>query len=153
MKMLHATLWSALVGGLLLAAPVRAADPPLVKVWKTPTCGCCGKWVNHIRNSGFRVDVTDVPDTTPMQQANGLPPRLGSCHTAVVDGYVVEGHVPAAEVRRLLKERPRILGLAAPGMPAGSPGMDVPDSPPWQVLAVGRDGSTAVWSRHSGSSR
>jgi len=126
-----------------------AADP-VIKVWKTPSCGCCGKWVTHMQQAGFRLEVTDVPDVDPVKAANGLPLRLASCHTALVDGYVIEGHVPASEVRRLLKERPGILGLAAPGMPAGSPGMDIPGSPPFDVLAVGRDGATRVWSTQRG---
>jgi hypothetical protein len=121
---------------------------PLVRVWKTPTCGCCGKWVRHMEAAGFRLEVADVADVDPVKKANGLPLRLASCHTALVGGYVIEGHVPAGEVRRLLREKPAILGLAAPGMPPGSPGMDIPGSPPYDVLRVGKDGKTAVWSTH-----
>jgi len=129
------------------AAPAREpAAQPLVKVWKTPSCGCCGKWVQHMESAGFRVEVTDVDDVDPIKKANGLPLKLASCHTALVGGYVVEGHVPASDVRRLLREKPTMLGLAAPGMPAGSPGMDVPGSPPYQVLGVARDGTTTVYS-------
>lgn len=138
---------------LLSVGAARAEKPaadPVIKVWKTPSCGCCGKWVTHMQQAGFRLEVTDVDDVDPVKKANGLPLRLASCHTALVDGYVIEGHVPASEVRRLLKERPGILGLAAPGMPAGSPGMDIPGSPPFDVLAVGRDGATRVWSTHRG---
>jgi len=139
---------------LLLALGVRAdetepaAQPPLVKVWKTPTCGCCGKWVRHMQAAGFRVEVTDVANVDPIKTANGLPLRLASCHTALVDGYVIEGHVPAGDVRRLLKERPDIVGLTAPGMPPGSPGMDVPGSPPYDVLSLDKDGKTAVYATH-----
>lgn len=137
---------------VLLAAPAapaqEAAALPVVKVWKTPTCGCCGKWVRHMEAAGFRVEVTDVDDVDPIKKANGLPLKLASCHTALVGGYVVEGHVPASDVRRLLREKPAVLGLAAPGMPAGSPGMDVPDSPPYAVLRVGKDGSTSVFATH-----
>lgn len=127
-------------------ATAAEPPPPVVKVWKSPSCGCCGKWVRHMEAAGFRVEVTDVADVDPVKKANGLPLKFASCHTALVGGYVIEGHVPADEVRRLLKEKPAILGLAAPGMPAGSPGMDVPGSPAWNVLRVGRDGSSAVWS-------
>ena len=131
------------------ADPEPAADAPLVKVWKTPTCGCCGKWVRHMQSAGFRVEVTDLANVDPVKTANGIPLNLASCHTALVGGYVIEGHVPASDVRRLLKERPDILGLAAPGMPPGSPGMDVPGSPPYDVLSLGKDGKTAVYATHN----
>jgi len=139
---------------LLLAAGARAekaGELPLVKVWKSPTCGCCGKWVKHMQAAGFRVEVTDIDNVDPIKTANGVPLNLASCHTALVGGYVVEGHVPASDVRRLLQEKPAILGLAAPGMPAGSPGMDVPGSPPYQVLALGKDGNTTVYAIHTGN--
>lgn len=140
-----------LVSMLLMAPAAPAQQPaplPLMKVWKTPTCGCCGKWVQHMEAAGFRVEVTDVDDVDPVKKANGLPLRLASCHTVLVGGYVVEGHVPAGDVRRLLREKPAILGLAAPGMPAGSPGMDVPGSPAYDVLSVARDGTTSVYATH-----
>ncbi|MEO8443870.1 MAG: DUF411 domain-containing protein, partial [Gammaproteobacteria bacterium] len=134
---------------LLVAAPGFAAEPaamqPVVKVWKTPTCGCCGKWVKHLQASGFRVEVTDLPSVDGVRAANGVPARLSACHTAVVGGYVIEGHVPASDVRRLLAEKPGILGLSAPGMPAGSPGMDVPGSPAYDVISFDKDGRTAVY--------
>lgn len=140
---------------LLLAAPAlragQAEGLPLVKVWKSPTCGCCGKWVKHMQAAGFRVEVTDVDNVDPIKTANGVPLRLASCHTALVGGYVIEGHVPARDVRRLLKERPAIVGLAAPGMPAGSPGMDVPGSPPFDVLSLGKDGTTTIYATHRGN--
>lgn len=129
-------------------AAAQAAEQPLVRVWKTPTCGCCGKWVRHMQEAGFRVESTDVDNVDPIKTANGMPLKLASCHTALVGGYVVEGHVPASDVRRLLKEKPDIVGLTAPGMPAGSPGMDVPNSPPFDVLSLGKDGKTAVYATH-----
>jgi hypothetical protein len=141
------------MSALLVVPAVRAqqvTELPLVKVWKTPTCGCCGKWVQHMEAAGFRVEVTSVNDVAPIRKANGVPESLGSCHTAVVDGYVVEGHVPASDVLRLLKEKPGILGLTAPGMPAGSPGMDVPGSPPYDVLALGKDRTAAIYATHGG---
>ena len=130
------------------ADPAQAAELPVVKVWKTPTCGCCGKWVRHMEAAGFRVEVTDVSNVDPVKTANGIPLNLASCHTALVGGYAIEGHVPASDVRRLLKEKPDILGLTAPGMPPGSPGMDVPGSPPFDVLSIGKDGKTAVYATH-----
>ena len=131
------------------AAPAQQSAPlPLMKVWKTPTCGCCGQWVKHMEDAGFRVEVTDVDDVDPVKKANGLPLNLASCHTALVGGYVVEGHVPASDVRRLLREKPAILGLSAPGMPAGSPGMDIPGSPPYDVLRVAKDGTASVYATH-----
>ncbi len=127
----------------------QSADQPLIKVWKTPTCGCCGKWVQHMQAAGFRLEVTDVANVDPIKTANGLPLNLASCHTALVGGYVVEGHVPASDVRRLLAEKPDIVGLTAPGMPPGSPGMDVPGSPSFDVLSLGKDGKTAVYATHN----
>jgi len=126
----------------------RAEALPVVKVWKTPTCGCCGKWVRHMEAAGFRVETTDLYNVDPVKTANGLPLELASCHTALVGGYVVEGHVPASDVRRLLKERPDIIGLTAPGMPPGSPGMDVPGSPSFDVLSLGKDGRTTIYATH-----
>ncbi len=140
-----------IVAFLLVAVGVRAGESPtlpLLKVWKTPTCGCCGKWVKHMEAAGFRVEVTDLESVDPIRKANGVPLSLASCHTGTVGGYVIEGHVPASDVRRLLKEKPGILGLTAPGMPAGSPGMDVPGSPPYDVLSLGKDGKTAVYATH-----
>lgn len=147
---------SAMLALLLCATPgLRAEDAPpagklpVVKVWKTPSCGCCGKWVSHMQQAGFTVEVTDLADVAPIQARNGVPPQLSSCHTAVVGGYVVEGHVPADDVRRLLKERPPVAGLSAPGMPAGSPGMDMPDSPPYTVVSFTRDGASQAYATHA----
>jgi len=124
-----------------------AAKTPLT-VYKTPTCGCCGKWVEHMEANGFASTTTNLPDLTAIKAKHGVPLRLNSCHTSLVGGYVIEGHVPAADIRRLLKERPKIVGLAAPGMPAGSPGMDVPNSPGYDVLAFDKDGNTKVFASH-----
>ena len=146
---------TGLLVSLVVTAPVLGAQQgeglPLVKVWKSPACGCCGKWVRHMEAAGFRVEVTDVADVDPIKTANGVPLKLASCHTALVGGYVLEGHVPASDVRRLLKEKPAILGLIAPGMPPGSPGMDVPGSPTYEVLSLAKDGKTAVFATHSGN--
>ena len=110
-------------GGAVLVVPVFAQAKPLVEVWKDPSCGCCGDWVSHMEASGFQVQVHDTGNA-PVRKRLGVPEKMGSCHTALVGGYALEGHVPAREIQRLLKERPRAIGLAVPGMPVGSPGMD-----------------------------
>lgn len=96
---------------------------PLITVYKTPDCGCCVKWVEYLQKEGFEVKTVNRDDLSPIKQRAGVPPEMSSCHTALVDGYVIEGHVPAQAIRKLLKERPDTLGLAVPGMPANSPGM------------------------------
>lgn len=133
----------------VLAWPVQAARPaaPLVEIWKSPTCGCCHDWIRHLEDSGLRTRSFDTGNTQARVRL-GMPQRLGSCHTARVDGYVLEGHVPAREIRRLLAERPEALGLAVPAMPLGSPGMDGPEyqgrHDPYDVLLVAADGSSRV---------
>jgi len=122
---------------------------PLVQVWKSPTCGCCSKWVDHMRHAGFKVETTNVPDVNVYKQKYGLPPQLASCHTAVVAGYVVEGHVPASDVQRLLKLRPEVTGIAVPGMPLGSPGMEAPAPQAYEVVSFSTDGEAAVFATHT----
>ena len=147
---LHA---AAALGFLGLAWPGlgSAQAKPQVEVWKSPTCGCCHDWISHMEANGFQLHVRDVSEVAKAAQRRslGMPQALGSCHTAVVGGYVLEGHVPAREIRRLLKERPKALGLAVPGMPIGSPGMDGPAyggrKDPYAVLLVQRDGSTSTY--------
>ncbi len=132
-----------------LAGARAATPPPVVAVWRTPTCGCCGAWVRHLEAAGFRTAVTVQDDLAPLKRQHGITPALESCHTAVVAGYVIEGHVPAADIARLLRERPAgVRGLAVPGMPAGSPGMEGPVAEPYATLALRGDGSTAVFARH-----
>ena len=134
------------------AAPAKqtaASAKTPVTVYKSPTCGCCGKWVEHMEASGFAATTTNMPDVAPVKAKHGVPAQLQSCHTSFVGGYVIEGHVPAEDIRRLLRERPAIVGLAAPGMPAGSPGMDVPNSPPYQVLSFDKQGRTKVFATHT----
>jgi hypothetical protein len=139
-----------LLAAALLSAmpPARAASPTLIEVWKGPTCGCCYDWMKHLEANGFQTRVHDDGNTDARARL-GMPVRFGSCHTALVEGYVVEGHVPARDLRRLLKDRPRALGLAVPAMPLGSPGMDGPDYvgrfEPYAVLLVQRDGSSSVY--------
>lgn len=128
-----------------------AATLPLVVVSKSPTCGCCGLWVKHMRAAGFTLEVHDMANMNPVKERVGVPPGKGSCHTAEVAGYFIEGHVPAEDVKRLLAERPAARGLAAPGMPMGSPGMLAAPGhgQPYDVLLVAEDGSTSVYARHN----
>lgn len=123
---------------------------PVVDVYKDATCGCCSKWVEHLREQGFEVRTTDTRELAAFKASHGVPRQMESCHTALVAGYVVEGHVPAADVRRLLEERPAITGLAVPGMPTGSPGMEVAGgrTEAYDVVAFDRDGSTRVFAKH-----
>ncbi len=124
------------------------AKPGEVIVYKSPTCGCCAKWVNHMRQAGFEVTVNDTSDLDAVKQQYGVPYGMGSCHTAVVDGYVIEGHVPATDVKRFLLEKPDAAGLAVPGMPIGSPGMEQGDyRERYAVLLFGEKG-TKIFSKH-----
>jgi len=135
---------------LAAASPAKIA----VEVWKDPSCGCCKDWITHMESNGFALTVHDTGNAAARERL-GLPQRLASCHTAQVEGYVLEGHIPAADVRRLLKEKPKALGLAVPGMPLGSPGMDGPvyqgRKDPYDVLLVQKSGAdviTTVFASH-----
>ncbi len=139
--------------GALLAlplAPIAFAQlqEPLLEVWKSPDCGCCKDWVAHLEANGFRTQVHDVGNAA-MRSKLDIPAAYGSCHTARIDGYAIEGHVPASDIRRLLKDRPEAIGLTVPGMPVGSPGMDGPvyggRRDPYDVLLVARDGRAEVY--------
>lgn len=135
---------------LSLGTAAFAQRAPLseVVVHKDPNCGCCGAWAGHMRDSGFAVKVIENRDMTSLKQRLGVPEKLASCHTAEVGGYILEGHVPARAVKRLLAEKPKVKGLAVPGMPAGSPGMEVGNRrDPYDVVAFGTDGSAWVFER------
>ncbi len=119
-----------------------------VTVYKTPTCGCCEKWIDHLEAGGLAVEAIDVENTTWIKKENGVPTRLASCHTALVDGYVIEGHVPVEDILRLLEERPDVAGLAVPKMPIGSPGMEGPNPVPYDVLAFTKQGSIYTYASH-----
>jgi len=148
--MLRQSVASGLTLLLLAALPaVVGADSSQIVVYKSPTCGCCGKWVDHLRQNGLSVKTIDVPDVSPIKRDNKLPVQLSSCHTALVDGYVIEGHVPAQDVKRLLKERPAVSGLAVPRMPIGSPGMEGPNPEPYSVLSFDRSGKIEVFSSYT----
>ena len=134
----------ALVGAL----PALAAAPTIL-VYKNPSCGCCGNWVKHLEAEGFTVAVKEVDDTSVVRKRLGLPEEFGACHTATMAGYVLEGHVPADEVKRLLAARPAAIGLAVPGMPVGSPGMEVGNRvDPYDVLLVDRAGRASVFAHY-----
>ena len=137
---------------LLLVGSLGAA-PPEMTVYKTKTCGCCGKWVEHMRANGFNVTVKEVPVTAPYRKQFGVPEQLASCHTAVVGGYAIEGHVPAAEVMRLVKEHPKAKGIAVPGMPTGSPGMEGSPRDAYSVTRFDADGKESVYQKYAGEAR
>lgn len=124
-------------------------DLPTVTVYKSPSCNCCADWVTHMRDQGFPVEVNSRLNVGPVKKQVGLPSSLAACHTAVVDSYVVEGHVPAAEVKTLLRERPEVRGLSVPGMPVGSPGMEQGNRvEPYEVLTFTPAGDTTVFARY-----
>lgn len=143
---------AATLAALAVSVPAGAAAAPVpVEVWKAPTCGCCKDWIRHLESSGFNVQVHHSGNTAARARL-GIPMRLGSCHTALIEGYAIEGHVPAREIRRLLAERPSAVGLAVPGMPIGSPGMDGPAygprKDPYDVLLIHKNGSTTSFQRY-----
>ncbi|MEP1214359.1 MAG: DUF411 domain-containing protein [Marinobacter sp.] len=121
-----------------------------IHVYKSPTCGCCTDWVDHLEDNGFKVEVTETNDLNPIKIDAGLTPALASCHTAFVGDYVIEGHVPANDIHRLIAEAPKANGLAVPGMPAGSPGMEMGDRKDhYQVLMFNENGQTRVFAEHN----
>ena len=134
----------------LSVIPAAPAALPPVTVYKTTTCGCCGKWVEHLRSNGFAVTVHDVAGTAEYRKKYGVPEALASCHTALAGGYTIEGHIPAADIQRLLSERPKGKGIAVPGMPMGSPGMEGPRRQAYSVLLFQADGLTTVFQKHAG---
>lgn len=143
-----------MIGAMLAAASAAACAKPAkaveVNVYKSPPCGCCGAWVDHIRSSGMAVVVHDMENVSPIAAKAGVPDEARSCHTAIVDGYFVEGHVPVPDIRRLLKERPKARGIAVPGMPIGSPGMEQGDTKqPYDTMIVDRNGEMRVFARHN----
>lgn len=160
MEHAHATRRQALrllatAVGATLVVPLRAQAKPesvTIEVWKDASCGCCGDWIAHMQQNGFQAVVNDTGNNAARARL-GMPARYGSCHTALIGGYAIEGHVPASDVRRLLKERPKALGLAVPGMPIGSPGMDGPAyrgrRDAYDTLLILADGSSRSFQRHA----
>jgi hypothetical protein len=136
-----------LLGTALLNGGALAVEPT-VTVYKSPTCGCCDKWVAHLEEKDFAVETVDITDLRMVKSMAGIAPEHASCHTARVGDYVIEGHVPADDIRRLLAERPDARGLAVPGMPLGSPGMEAPQPERYEVLLIDREGKTTVFAEH-----
>ena len=136
---------------LMAERPVTGQGTVRMTVYKDPACGCCVQWVEHLRKRGFLATVIDVDDMDAVKTKHKIPRRARSCHTGVIAGYSIEGHVPASDIQRLLKERPvGVVGLAVPGMPVGSPGMEVPGgrTQAYDVLAFDKDGRTSVFASH-----
>lgn len=132
-------------GDSIATATMQDRDLPTVLVYKTPSCGCCNGWIEHLEAAGFTVEARNVRDIMSVKRDTGVPVAMSSCHTAIIDGYVVEGHVPVDQIKRLLAERPDIAGIAVPGMPTGSPGMEGRGASPYQVLSFTTDGEAAVY--------
>jgi hypothetical protein len=135
------------LGGFVLSQKVSAE--PQMTVYKSPTCGCCTKWIKHMEDNGFHINAVDVIEMNIIKEKYGINRKLASCHTAVVDGYVIEGHVPAVDVKRLLSEKLDVLGLSVPGMPMGSPGMEMGDRVDrYSVIAISKDGGAEVFNQY-----
>ena len=144
---------AAAFGGALAAGPLHAierAAPPTLTIYKSRSCGCCAKWVDHVKAAGFATVVHDDEDMNGVKDNLGVPGGVRSCHTAQVEKYLIEGHVPAGDIQRLLKERPKVAGLAVPDMPASTPGMAVPGEPhePYETVAFQLDGTTSSYAKH-----
>ena len=144
------------VGLFLAAVPAgacaKAGRAAQLTIYKSPYCGCCGAWVDHIKTSGITASVTEMENVTPIARRLGVPEAMRSCHTATIEGYFVEGHVPAADIRKLLRERPKARGITVPGMPIGSPGMEQGDRrDTYETLLVLNDGSSRVFAKHNQS--
>ena len=138
---------------VLVVAPAAissasAAELPPMTVWKTPWCGCCGAWAQHMTDAGFNVEIREIEDLAQIKAKSGVPNALHSCHTAHVAGYTIEGHVPASDVKRLLSSKPEVAGLAVPGMPSGSPGMENGQRDAYDVLTFTRSGETTVFNSY-----
>jgi len=146
MSMIRNTSLALGLASFLMSGAALAAEPK-VTVYQSPTCGCCSKWVTHLEQNGFEVKSVDMKDMRMIKSMSGVKPDLASCHTARVGGYVIEGHVPADDIKRLLAERPDVRGLTAPGMPPSSPGMDIGNTP-YQVLTFDKNGKTQVFAQH-----
>ena len=143
---MYKSLLLALMAGVISFSALAAEQ---MTVYKSKYCGCCQAWIKHLEENGFEVKVVETEQIQPIKEKYGITSKLASCHTGVVNGYVVEGHVPAADVHKLLKDKPAIRGLTAPGMPQSAPGMDIPGQP-YEVLSISNEGETQVWSSYPG---
>jgi hypothetical protein len=136
--------------GASVAMPLLAtAAVPVIEIFKTESCGCCGAWVEHLQANGFVTRVVNVDNPSDYRERGGIPNELGSCHTGIVQGYAIEGHVPASDIKRLLATRPKARGLAVPGMPLGSPGMEGPRKDPFDVLLVDAKGRSSIFKHYN----
>jgi hypothetical protein len=149
----HTLALGAAFLALTLTTGAAAPSPPTAKqtritVYKDPSCGCCKNWIAHLIKHGYGVDAKDTPAMAEVKRTLGVPEALTACHTAVVNGYLIEGHVPATDIARLLKEKPKVAGLAVPGMPMGSPGMEGPRQQHYQVLSFDKNGKTKVFASY-----
>jgi hypothetical protein len=136
--------------GASVAMPLLAmAAAPVIEIFKTESCGCCGAWVEHLKANGFVTRVVNVDNPSDYRERGGIPKELGSCHTGMVQGYAIEGHVPASDIKRLLATKPKARGLAVPGMPLGSPGMEGPRKDPFDVLLVDAKGRSSVFKHYN----
>jgi len=149
MRLTHLLITAAALATVAAADPRdrRAAAPLAITVYHSPTCGCCKKWISYLQANGFTVKSIEQEDLSEIKAELGVTSKLASCHTAVIEGYVIEGHVPVADIQRLLKEKPKLAGLTAPGMPSAGPGMDM-GKDPYDVLAFDASGKTTVWAKH-----
>ena len=145
-------LLQAVLAGMLGIPLLANAAGPMIEVYKSASCGCCEGWIKHLQDNGFSVNAHDVANPGGYRDKFGMPQALGSCHTALVQGYVIEGHVPAGDIKRLLAQRPKARGLAVPSMPLGTPGMEGPRSDPYDVLLVQTDGAYSTYRHYPGSS-
>jgi len=146
--MIRRTLLKAFLASALAIPALASAAGPVIDVYKSASCGCCEGWVKHLRANGFTVKAHDVANPSDYREKAGIPNQLGSCHTALVQGYAIEGHVPANDIKRLLAEKPKAKGLAVPAMPMGSPGMEGDRKDPYDVLLVKNDGRTSVYKQY-----
>ena len=151
MKPLKLMLSALLLAGCTTIQAENAVADKEMTVYRSPTCGCCGKWIEHVKNNHFTVKDIVSNDMDAIKEKYGIPDKLGSCHTAIVDGYVIEGHVPAADIQKLLVSKPNVVGLSAPGMPMGSPGMEMGGSQDYNVMSFDKDGKVQVFSEHKAS--
>jgi len=144
MKIRRPILLSIAAAAAFLSTAANAAQ---LTVMKSPYCGCCAKWIEHVQQHGFTVKVVDTEDMASVKKRLGVPDRLASCHTTMAGGYFIEGHVPAADIKRLLAQKPKATGIAVPGMPAGSPGMEAAGKEPYATVLVRADGTTGIFAR------
>jgi hypothetical protein len=136
-----------LLGGVMMASVAHATQE--ITVYKSPTCSCCKKWVSYLEQQGYQVKAQNMQDMRFIKSMSGVKPQYASCHTAVIDGYVVEGHVPAEDIARLLRERPQVIGISAPGMPVGSPGMEQGGRRDnYNVVTLEKDGQARLFAQH-----